>query len=592
MDTIIDEWKKLLDEFKGAVDRNVDEIRKCKAAVQSIRPDYVDKSASGRFIRSKDPIIISSPNIIIGNVDADGNLINGTPSKILLRATNVGLEGVGREGENGSIVSKATVIRQIAVDPGIDGLEAVVMPGSEIVSQAQRITIDSSADNDFFISEAHRPSPGITIKSDTSIDLNSSVGLASRKAKLETLSASLDTLIKQYQNEVDSISREIDGAFKDIQQALSDADTLKLNDEEISSKVGLLNDLRKECEDATVALNKKVAAMVASISRLAEAKREKSVVGKLKEALPKEEDYKENGSDTFIRMNADTLYMSTLDGDGGNCVSPGSGILFDSRYVHVSSLDTTGKLMDGSYFGVASMTVEFNSTRTEYSDDKKQKGTVKSLGEFNVYAKKVNVKSVDSQFDSGAQNAADKHKETALTPESSLSVRLAGIDFSTVGTDGVAAGAITMNSQNVDICSIDLDKDSKQPSKFNDKGQIVLRANKITEGCYDDKFKTTRAQILSKETLIESEGGVSLMQDKDNGVFIKDKGVSVGSTKNTVSGPVTINGATKVADKFEATTEAKIANLQVSGEFKTTNIENSFKATTTAEKKKAKKKKE
>lgn len=588
MDTIIEEWKKLLDEFKGAVDKDLEEIHKCKAAVQDIRPDYVDKHACGRFIRSNDPIIISSPNIIIGNVDADGSLIGGTPSKILLRASNIGLEGVGREGECGSIVSKATVIRQIAVDPGIDGLEAVVMPESEIVSQAKRISINSCSDDGFFVSDPHNGAKGISIKSDTAINIDSSVPLALRKTRLKEISDSLDTLIRQYKSSVDRLGNELDETFRNIDQALSDADTMKFNNEDISSRVGLLDCLRQECENATIILNDKVRELVGNISRLAEAKRQKSVVTALKDALPEEKDYNEKGSGTRVNINADTLSLSTYNGDGKECVNPEAGVFVESKCMLLSSLDADGAILDGSSFSVASMSVEFNSTDTAYEDKtKKQKGTLKTVGDFNVYARKVNVKSVDSQFDLTAQNEADKHKETGVSDGSFLNVRIGGVDVSTVGTDGKAAGSIVMNSKTVDICSIDLDKD-KKADKLNEGGQIVLRAEKVTSGCYDDKFKTARAQVLSKETVVQSEGGVSLMQDKDNGVFIKGNAVSVGSTNNTITGPLTVNGATKVDNTLNVTGNTSLSNLAVSGEFKSNALSDGFKSVAAGSSEKAK----
>lgn len=577
MDTIIQEWRKLLNEFRDSVGKEVAEIRRCKAAVQNIRPDYVTQQASGRFIRSNDPIIISSPNIIIGNVDADGNLIGGTPGKILLRGTNINLEGVGRDGEAGSVVSRATSIRQIAVDPGIDGLEAVVMPESEIVSQARRVSIDSSSDDGIFINTPHAARDGVSIKSDTSIDIDSSMSLATRTELLDRVSGTLDALIADVDKDVEIAGMTIDTLFDFLEKSISDAEVLKFNGQEISSKIGLLDDLRKQCEEASIRLNSAVREMTAAISKLAEAKRQKRLVDNMKQSLPTEEAYDSNGSQTSVRLNADAVSLSTRNGNGKYCVNPESGITLSSKFIKMSSADQNGTLIDGSSFYVASGDIEFNATSTTYENDEKTAGTIKSVGDFNVFAKNVTVKSVDSHFDRNAQNEEDKHKETGLAQDGKLKIKFADVNVSTVGTDGKAAGTISMNSKTVSLLSADLGEDKTSLENYCDKGKIVLGAERIVAGDIDEKFNTSTVEIYSNTTAILSTDSIFLAQDSENSIVLDNKSVFISSNGNKISGETEITGKTKVAGGLEAD-DTKISNLQVSGEFKTNSISDGIKA--------------
>ena len=139
-----------LEKFQQNVKKDIEEIRSQKDEIQRIKQDILDNLEKGRYIRDDNRIIISAPEIIIGNVDKSGILWGGG-SKVVIRATNIDLEGVGTGTSGiGSIVSRAPSIRQIAVDPGKDGIEQVVKPISEIVSQAQNIVLRGENADDYF----------------------------------------------------------------------------------------------------------------------------------------------------------------------------------------------------------------------------------------------------------------------------------------------------------------------------------------------------------------------------------------------------------------------------------------------------------
>ena len=145
MGYIYEDWKKLLDNFQNSVEKDLEEIHQKKAEVEQIKSDLLDKMGEGLFYRDNNRIVISAPEIVIGNVDKSGDLRGF--GRVIVKGNEISEEGVG---EFGKIISRAPSIRQVAVDPGIDGVENVVCSTSEIVSQATSVVLHSSDAKDAF----------------------------------------------------------------------------------------------------------------------------------------------------------------------------------------------------------------------------------------------------------------------------------------------------------------------------------------------------------------------------------------------------------------------------------------------------------
>lgn len=140
-DYIFDSWKQLMTDFRQSVQKDLEEIHIQKEAVQQMKAEIFSRMDSGRYYRDPERIVISAPEIVIGNVDYSGDLINGGGS-VIVKGNNLSFEGVGSEGQ---VVTRAPRIRQTAVNPGIDGQENVVCDTSEVVTQpaasSSRVTI-------------------------------------------------------------------------------------------------------------------------------------------------------------------------------------------------------------------------------------------------------------------------------------------------------------------------------------------------------------------------------------------------------------------------------------------------------------------
>ena len=169
-------WQEALDDFQKNVEKDLNEIRRYKSEVQQMKIDLIDHLEKGRYVRDDQRVIISAPEIIIGNVDKSGTLCGH--SKIILRGTDICLDGIGAGASGvGSIVSRAASIRQIAVDPGMDGQENVAKDISEIVSQARNVIIRSEKQaNDVFPAYGLSGTDGgITLSTDGQISLNATL---------------------------------------------------------------------------------------------------------------------------------------------------------------------------------------------------------------------------------------------------------------------------------------------------------------------------------------------------------------------------------------------------------------------------------
>jgi hypothetical protein len=81
MGYIFDDWKKLLDNFQSSVEKDLEEIHQQKSEVQQIKADLIERFEKGHYYRDDDTVIISAPNIVIGNVDKNGDLLSGGNEK-------------------------------------------------------------------------------------------------------------------------------------------------------------------------------------------------------------------------------------------------------------------------------------------------------------------------------------------------------------------------------------------------------------------------------------------------------------------------------------------------------------------------------
>ena len=65
MDYIFKEWEKRLSTFESSVEKDLQEIRQCKAEMQQMQLDITAEIRKGRYIRDTQRLVLSAPEIVI-----------------------------------------------------------------------------------------------------------------------------------------------------------------------------------------------------------------------------------------------------------------------------------------------------------------------------------------------------------------------------------------------------------------------------------------------------------------------------------------------------------------------------------------------
>ena len=140
-DSVYKNWDEKIDEltsgdFKEGV---LKAIRQLKNEIYNLKVDNFNQS-TGTVIRDDKRIVLSAPEIIIGDVNLGGVLNPDAQSSVIIKGNDVSLQGAGSLGK---VDMRAPIIEQIAENPGIDGNEHIIGDVSSLISQAANITIQS-----------------------------------------------------------------------------------------------------------------------------------------------------------------------------------------------------------------------------------------------------------------------------------------------------------------------------------------------------------------------------------------------------------------------------------------------------------------
>lgn len=58
-------WQAALDDFQKSVEKDLEEIRRCKREVRQMKFDLIDQLGKGRYIRDEHRVIISAPRLLL-----------------------------------------------------------------------------------------------------------------------------------------------------------------------------------------------------------------------------------------------------------------------------------------------------------------------------------------------------------------------------------------------------------------------------------------------------------------------------------------------------------------------------------------------
>ena len=554
-------WQEALDDFQKNVEKDLDEIRRYKSEVQQMKIDLIDHLEKGRYIRDDQRVIISAPEIIIGNVDKSGMLC-GSSSKIILRGTDISLDGVGAGASGvGSIVCRASSIRQIAVDPGIDGQENVAKDISEIVSQARNITIRSEKQaNDVFTSYGLAGNDGgITLSSDGQISLNATLPCDTLKEKLEQEETALTEQTNNLKTEVAQAKSEVSTLIKKIDK-LFDQDIMNLDETLTRTNFMDIEELHKEIRNISSAIYSAMTGYFNTLSRLAETNRQLNSVKEQKEATGKiKSSFAENTTGTVISLQSENISITSIDGDGNLRTNQGAGIALGGKEISITSYGNDGALIKDSGIYIGSQDVEISTVNPKTSD---KNTDLPAEGSVRVVSKKIQVEAVDYE------TKDDKTEEKSLTKEGSFTLRAEKINLNATDTEGKATGTIAANAKAVEVKAMDVDKEKRTDKELAAGSSLLLLAEKVYAGARDKKARSKSIQVASDKVGLFGDTTVELQQDRKAILQLSGGDAALSGNKTTLYGEMTSQGKTTFKSDVTAET-VEMKNLKVNSSFKT-----------------------
>ena len=622
MGYIFDEWKELLENFQSSVEKDLEEIHQQKSEIQQIKEDIFTKVDSGLYYRDPDCITISAPRVVIGNVDKNGDLLSGGTGEVIIKGHGVALEGVS---ETGHVITRAPIIRQTAVDPGVDGIENVVCNNSEIVSQATSIVLHSSdAKDTFSTSPIPAGQGGIRIHADQTLNLEAAVTAEKRQKQIEATISSLDDKATELKKQIDGQKKNVEEFFKKLSDLLDNEDKLNKEDSFLN-RVNLrdIAEVHEDMEYLTPRLYKATLQFIHLVSSLAEVKRQKKALEAEKGDIKTGDDFKDNSTGASMAIVAESISVATADGEGNLHTHPGAGISVRTPSLNMNMMDDKGKLVEGSNFTVNAENIMLASVNP--SDDNKEKPVT---GTVTIHSKEINLEAVDYQTDDKGTKEKeltadgkitmtaktvevattnpkdierdDKGKITkgeytaegdviirsktvsvesldyevkdgklatkTLTKDGKLSVRAEKMDFLSADAEGKATGSISMNAKAVSVKSMNVDKEKLTDDKLAEGSTMTLVSEKMYVGAKSKDIKSKKLQAVSEELGLFADKTFEAQQGEAKAVLqLADGKAALGSDKNQICGDTEVKGEVKAP-------KATIDNIEAKSSFKSQNI--------------------
>ena len=626
---IFEEWKTMLEKFQQCVDKGVEEMHQQKAEVQQIKTDIFNRLDRGTYYHDDQRIVISAPEIVIGNVDKSGALNGGEMGTVVIKGSDVSLEGVG---ETGRIVSRAPIIHQKAVNPGIDGRENVVCDTSEIVSQACDIVLHSSdAKGEFSQLPLHAGRGGISLHADKKFNIEAAVTAERRKKQIEDVIKGLDTQSKELKKSVENQKKAVDKFLQDMIKLAEKEE--KLNAPKDHSTFTNLTDISKvheQMEALMPSVYRSTQTFIDLVSELAEVNRRKKALEKEKGSIKTGDDFKKKSTGASMSVVAERISVATADGDGNLHTNPGAGISVKTPRMGLNMHDEQGALVKDGYFSVSAQNItldtvnpkdkgkewpmggkvkiqskDINLEAIDYKmNDKNQlwekeltkegkitmsaktvevstanpkgierdekgkltKGEYQGDGDVIIRSKSVTVESLDYEVKDG------KLTTKALTKDSKLGIRTEKTIVIAADAEGKATGSINLNAKAVNVKSMDVDKEKLTDSKLAAGSTMTLVSEKMFVGAKSKDVKSKKVQTVSEEIGAFADKTLEMQQGDGKAAVQLDGGnAAMGGSKTQVYGETTINGKTEVKDELKA---PKVVgdSIEAKSAFKSKNI--------------------
>ena len=564
-----EKWQSELEELQKSVKKDLEEIKRCKTEVQSMKNNLTDtlgelkELTSGKYIRDEHRIILSAPEIIIGNVDKDGVLYN-MPSHIVVRGNDVNLEASGLGSLlGGSVTTRAAQIRNIAEDPGKDGNEHAVLSFSQVVSQARSVSLISEDAKGVFTRPASAAITGIELDSETGIAMSATISNANKKSILKGKAKQLDSQIKDLESKAKSLKSEVESNMKGLKKVVETEDLLG---SVTAARTNYLDigELYEAFETSSATLYSSMANYFSVLSKLAEANRQKTCIEDMEKTVDKNKStFKDKTTGTFISMRSENITALSVDGDGNYRENKEAGVSITAKHVNIGTVKADESLQNDSTITMASRKVEISTLNPKVERDDKgeiKKADYPAVGDVIIKSKNIDLETVDYEWKD------KKQQEKALTKDGKIALRAEKVEVSATDTEGKATGKLAVNAKVLEVKSMDVDKDKRTDKSLAKGSTMLLLSEKMFVGARDSKMKSTQLQVSSDKTGVFAENTLELQQAKAV-VQLSGGNAAVGGGsldlygKTTLQSDVTAKGAIKGGD-------IEMKNMKVSSSFK------------------------
>jgi len=635
MDYIFKDWEEKLSAFESSVEKDLAEIRKCKAEMQQMKLDVVAELQKGRYVRDSQRLVLSAPEIIIGNVDRSGTLFAGG-STVIVRGTQVGVEGAG---EGGRLDLRASSIREIAEDPGTDGREHVVGSLSEVVSQARNIIIQSDdAEGAFSAPTLPTGGSGVRIHADKTIDVHAAMTAESREERLENLISETEKQKDYLKEQADAHKKSFNDLKKEMEELIEKRDKLSEDYDNVRTNYREIRTVSEEIEALSMSITEETYAYSEILSMLAEANRRLKCFKDEKSKIKKGDDFKKNPTGAAVNITGENISLTSADGEHNLRDNKESGVIITANTVGIVSLDSEGALNKKGCVSVVAKNIEMATAGfadMKFDDEgKADKGTFIAEGDFKLMSKNITIEGVDYEvadkkykekqltddskirlraktIEVSTENSANvevddegnltkasytsegdiivrsktltvesvdtdidngEAKEKALTAEGKVSVRAEKMDLSATDTEGKATGSVNINAKAVGLKSMDVEKEKRTDDKLAEGSTMIIVSEKMYMGAKSKDVKSKMVQVMSEEIGAFADKTLEIQQDEGKALVQLDGGNALlGGSKTE------IYGKTDVKDELKAP-KVTAGDLNAGSHFKTPNIEDGMAA--------------
>lgn len=531
--------KKSLDEYKAVIGKELDEIREEKEKICKLKSEIYEYMNQGQYIRDDKRIIISAPEILIGDLNQAGELQNTGTSKVIIRSKDINLQGVGDWMNEGTITNMATSIKNISADPGIDGREAAVEANSSFTVQARNITVQSNNDRKYFSAPCH-PQGGIHLNSDSEIVVKAAVPFKDREMHAEAIKNDLTNEFDKNQDKIDKAIANVNKYIEQIKSLTEEQNKLKNEDNTIKVNYKEYDYLNEYIRTVAKALVSAYEDCTKQIARQAEIKRRADATHKnLYKARDNQQKFKNNNSNAAVKIIAENTSIVSSDDDGVLRFGDGAGVNIHANQLNFDAGNEFGVLHKESKVKLHAEDINLSTTNEMKLGNNDQSANWQNQGKVHVISKDIMLESIERTIDK------EGVKESELTEEGNIKLRAKNLDVSTYGTDGKSGGKFVLNSQDISIKSTNVDTENKTDQELDMNGSLKLHSGSLALGTSIDidKGACQKVEVIGEEIGIYGRQLVEIQQDAGKAIIqLENENIAIGSNKNSISGDITIDG--------------------------------------------------